>query len=76
MINPDEAEFAEAVQVVSGSPTPEELAAVIAVLQEAKKQQSSERLPQRSTWAKNEQILRSGLVAGNGQWGSSFKQGL
>jgi hypothetical protein len=73
---PDEQEFSESVQVLSGSPTPEELAAVVAVLQEASKQQSSEKLPQRSTWAKNEQILRTGLVAGNGQWGSSFKQGL
>jgi hypothetical protein len=73
---PDEQEFTESVQVVSGSPTPDELAAVIAVLQEASKQQSGEKLPQRSTWAKNEQILRTGLVVGNGQWGSSFKQGL
>lgn len=73
---PDEQEFTESVEVVAGSPTPEELVAVIAVLREASKQQASAKLPQRSTWAKNEQILRSGLVAGNGQWGSAYKQGL
>ena len=76
MNEPEEQEFAESVQVVAGSPTDEEMVAVIGVLQEASKQQTSAKLPQRSTWAKNEQILRTGLVAGNGQWGSSFKQGL
>jgi hypothetical protein len=76
MNEPEEQEFAESVQVVAGSPTEQELVAVIGVLQEASKQQTSAKLPQRSTWAKNEQILRAGLVAGNGQWGSSFKQGL
>jgi len=76
MNTPDEQEFAESIQVVSGDPTAKELAAVITVLQEASKQQAGEKMPQRSTWAKNEQILRTGLVVGNGQWGSSFKQGL
>ena len=76
MNTPYEKEFTESVQVVSGSPTAKELAAVIAVLQEVSKQQSSAALPQRSTWAKNEQILRTGLVTGNGQWGSTYKQGL
>jgi hypothetical protein len=73
---PDEQEFTDSVEVVAGSPTPEELVAVIAVLREASKQQASAKLPQRSTWAKNEQILRTGIVAGNGQWGSAYKQGL
>jgi hypothetical protein len=76
MKTPEEKEFAESVQVVSGSPTAQELVAVIAVLQEASKQQISATVPQRSTWAKNEQTLRTGLVVGNGQWGSAYKQGL
>jgi protein involved in ribonucleotide reduction len=76
MNTPDEAEFSESIEVIAGSPTPEELVAVIAVLQEASKQQQMASTPQRSTWAKNEQILRSVLVAGNGQWGSAYKQGL
>jgi len=76
MHTPDEAEFNESIEVVAGNPTPAELAAVIAVLQEASKQQQSASKPQRSTWSKNEQILRTGLVAGNGQWGSAYRQGL
>jgi hypothetical protein len=76
MNKPDEKEFAESVQVVAGSPTAQELVAVIAVLQEASKQQLSAKVPRHSTWAKNEQILRTGIVAGNGQWGSAYKQGL
>jgi len=76
MNEPEEQEFAESVQVVSGSPTDEEMVAVIGVLQEASKQQTSAKLPQRSTWSKNEQNLRTGIVAGNGQWGSIYKPGL
>jgi len=76
MTRPDDSEFAESIEVVSGDPTPEELAAVVAVLLEASKQQSTSKLFQRSTWAKNDSILRSGIVVGNGQWGSQYKQGL
>jgi hypothetical protein len=76
MTRPDDSEFAEAIEVVSGDPTPEELAAVVAVLLEASKQQSTTKDSQRSTWAKNDSILRSGIVVGNGQWGSQYKQGL
>jgi hypothetical protein len=76
MNRPDDSEFAEAIEVVSGNPTPDELAAVVAVLIEASKQQSTSKLSQRSTWAKNDSILRAGIVVGNGQWGSKYKQGL
>lgn len=76
MQNPDDKEFAESIEVVSGSPTPDEMAAVIAVLTEARKQQDMAKLPHRSTWAKNSSILRNGIVAGNGQWGSQYKDGL
>ena len=76
MTRPDDSEFAEAIEVVSGEPTPEELAAVVAVLLEASKQQSTTTASRRSTWAKNDSILRSGIVVGNGQWGSQYKQGL
>ena len=76
MTRPDDSEFADAIDVVSGDPTPEELAAVVAVLFEASKQQSTAKATQRSTWAKNDSILRSGIVVGNGQWGSQYKQGL
>jgi hypothetical protein len=76
MTRPDDSEFADAIEVVAGDPTPEELAAVVAVLLEASKQQSTTTASQRSTWAKNDSILRSGIVVGNGQWGSQYKQGL
>jgi hypothetical protein len=76
MTRPDDSEFADAIEVVSGDPTPEELAAVVAVLLEASKQQSTTKASHRSTWAKNDSILRSGIVVGNGQWGSQYKQGL
>ena len=76
MNRPDDSEFAEVIEVVSGDPTPDELAAVVAVLLEASKQQSTSKLSQRSTWAKNDSILRAGIVVGNGQWGSKYKQGL
>jgi hypothetical protein len=76
MTRPDDSEFAESIEVVSGDPTPDELAAVVAVLLEASKQQATTRLSQRSTWARNDSILRTGIVVGNGQWGSQYKQGL
>jgi hypothetical protein len=76
MTRPDDSEFADSIEVVSGDPTPEELAAVVAVLLEARKQQSTSKLSQRSTWAKNDSILRTGIVVGKGQWGSKYKQGL
>jgi hypothetical protein len=76
MTRPDDSEFAESIEVVSGDPTSDELAAVVAVLLEASKQQSASKLPQRSTWARNEASLRAGIVVGNGQWGSQYKQGL
>jgi hypothetical protein len=76
MTRPDDSEFAESIEVVSGDPTPDELAAVVAVLLEPSNQQATTKLAQRSTWARNDSILRTGIVVGNGQWGSQYKQGL
>ena len=76
MKRPEDSEIADSIEVVSGNPTPEELAAVVAVLLEASKQQATSKLPQRATWARNEASLRAGIVVGNGQWGSKYKQGL
>jgi hypothetical protein len=76
MSKPEDSEFAQAIEVVAGNPTEDELAAVIAVLLEARKQQESASRVPHSTWSKNEQILRAGIVVGNGQWGSKYKQGL
>jgi hypothetical protein len=76
MTKPNDSEFIDSIEVVSGDPTPEELAAVVSVLLEASKQQSNGKRPKRSTWARNDSILRTGIVVGNGQWGSQYKQGL
>lgn len=69
-------EFIDSIQVVSGNPTDEELAAVIAVLTEAYQQQGIVAKTSRSTWAKSSSMLRTPIVAGRGQWGSSYKAGL
>lgn len=71
-----EQEFIESIQVVAGSPTDDELAAVIAVLKETYQQQQSAGNQSRSTWSKNASLLRTQVIAGNGQWGSSYKPGL
>lgn len=76
MINFSEEEFAESVRVVTGNPTDEELAAVIAVLSESAKAQRRAVGVPKSSWSKNHGMLRDSLVAGNGQWGSSYKPGL
>lgn len=75
-MRPDEKEFQESIQVVAGNPTPQELAAAVAVLLEASKAQTVASSAPRSTWAKNEAVLRAGIVVGNGQWGSQYKPGL
>lgn len=76
MTTSEQKQFAEAVQIVAGNPTEQELVALIAVLQEASKQQRVSQQTQLSTWAKNEQLLRTRLVAGTGQWISAYRQGI
>jgi hypothetical protein len=72
----DEQEFLQSISVIRGNPSEDELAAVIAVLQEARKQQKrAVRTPQ-STWSRNTTQLRDSVVIGSGQWGSSYKAGL
>lgn len=76
MTTPSPEEFEQAVEVVTGNPTEQELAAVIAVLQEAAKAQVRVKQSSLSTWARNDSMLRAGIVVGNGQWGSEYKAGL
>jgi len=66
-------EFIDSVSVVAGSPSEQELAAVIAVLLEARKQELRVPKVAVSTWQKNNSMLRDSLIVGNGQWGSSFR---
>jgi hypothetical protein len=76
MENNNDRELIDSIDVVSGCPNPQELAAVISVVLEANRQQASAKLIRRASWARNESILRTGIVVGNGQWGSKYKQGL
>lgn len=73
-------DFQDALRVVRGNPTPEELAAVIAIVEAAAAEEGStgsavKRQP-RSTWNRNHVQLRGGISPGFGQWNASFRDGL
>ncbi len=63
----------EDLRVVSGNPTPEELAAVVSVLQEmaVELDGAHAKLPrQQSAWAASQRPIRSALVPGHSRWRS------
>ena len=66
--------------VVSGNPTSEELAVVVAVLQAAAVSASAstagERNPPVSSWSRNTGLLRGPVRAGQGQWRAAYRSGL
>ncbi|BDS50832.1 acyl-CoA carboxylase subunit epsilon [Rhodoluna lacicola] len=73
-------EFSESIQVVSGAPSPEELATVIAVLEAAHAEEEAtatgyER-PLKSSWSRNVAQLRHPIVPGPGQWRGAYRSGL
>jgi len=73
-------EFSEQIRVVSGSPTAEELATVIAMLEAAHAEEEAtatgyER-PLKSTWSRNVAQLRHPITPGPGQWRGAYRQGL
>ena len=73
-------EFSESIQVVSGAPTAEELATVIAVLEAAHAEEAEtaagyERAL-KSTWSRNVAQLRHPLTPGPGQWRGAYRSGL
>jgi hypothetical protein len=76
----DQEEVQQALQVVRGNPTNAELAMVIAVLNAAisDAEAARARAPKqyRSTWGRNNAILRGNLTAGSGQWSASTRPGL
>ena len=76
----DQESITSELVVVSGSPSPQELAAVIAVIEQAHKEELANGkraiIRQKSTWVRNASMLRSSVVAGYGQWRSSYKDGL
>lgn len=68
------------IQVVAGSPTPEELATVIALLQAAydQEKESANELGQQhsSSWSRNQAQLRTPITPGPGQWRAAYRSGL
>lgn len=66
---------AESIEVVAGNPTPQELAAIAAVLDEAlvSQGQASSR---ESSWAKGSRMLRDSKDPANVEWRSDFKGGI
>ena len=68
------------LRVEGGSPTPEELAAVVAVLTAAvaeANEQAAKALSQpKSSWNRSDSMLRGGLTPGFGQWTASTRPGL
>jgi Acyl-CoA carboxylase epsilon subunit len=68
------------LNVVSGNPTPEELAVVVAVLQAAAAQQAANAAnnpaKRLASWHRNPGVLRSPIAPGHGQWGASVRRGL
>ena len=73
-------DFQDSLSVVRGNPSPEELAAVIAIIEAATAEERASsggkaREP-RSTWNRNHVQLRGGITPGFGQWNASFRDGL
>ena len=68
------------LRVEGGSPTPEELAAVVAVLTaavaEASEQAAKATSQPKSSWNRSDAMLRGGLTPGFGQWTASTRPGL
>jgi hypothetical protein len=69
-----------ATQLVRGNPTPEELAAVLAVLEAAVPEEQAAASvgvrKTRSTWSRNVGNLRSEIAPGAGQWRAIIRDGL
>jgi hypothetical protein len=70
----------EAIKVVSGNPSAEELAAVIAILEAAHAEQLIEGKKElkrpTSAWGRNSSMLRADLKPGFGQWRAQFRPGM
>jgi hypothetical protein len=70
----------DVLKVISGNPSPEELAVVVAILEAAHAQQVSEGKKQvkkpSSSWNRNTSIFRNDLTPGFGQWRAQYRPGL
>jgi hypothetical protein len=78
VINPEP--ISETIKVLAGSPTPEELAAVVAILEAAHAEQVTEGKKKikkpASSWSRNTSMFRHDLTPGSGQWRAQYRPGL
>jgi hypothetical protein len=75
----EELNLAESIKVISGSPSAQELAAVIAILEATHAEQAAEKkLAKRpaSSWNRNAGNLRGNLLPGFGQWRAQYRPGM
>jgi len=75
----EELNLAESIKVVSGNPTPQELAAVIAILEATQAEQAAEKKLAKkpaSSWKRNSGNLRGNLLPGFGQWRAQYRPGM
>lgn len=75
----DSESLAPHLRVVAGNPTPEELAAVVALLSAARSAAAAEpaSVPApKSSWSRNHGHLRAPLSVGHNQWQNSYQRGL
>ncbi|MEY4992916.1 MAG: hypothetical protein RIS82_38 [Actinomycetota bacterium] len=77
--NPEDNLQAE-LRVVSGAPSSEELATVIAVLQAVHAEEVASTTgyerPLKSSWSRNVAQLRHPIIPGPGQWRGAYRSGL
>lgn len=71
MPSSEDKDLATELEVVSGNPTEQELAAVVAVLREAVS--TTESADSEPNWAKGSQMLRESNGSGALEWRSDFK---
>jgi hypothetical protein len=75
-----EANLQDSLRVVRGTPTPEELATVIAVLAAAHAEEEASATgferALKSTWSRNAAVMRPAIVPGPGQWRGAYRSGL
>ncbi len=78
MIQPEP--IGETIKVIAGNPSPEELAAVIAILEAAHSEQVVQGKKQSkkpaSTWNRNTGMFRNDLMPGFAQWRAQYRPGL
>lgn len=66
---------AESIEVVSGNPSSQELAAIVAVLGEAVITRGELNTPE-INWARGSKMLRNASRSGDLEWRSDFKGGI